>query len=488
MAVAATVAVGATACLPLRVPGGVPTPGHGGRDHGRTAAEGPVAPLASDGRWLTDAAGRVVTLHGVNEVEKPAPYFPAAAGFGADDARFLVDNGFTAVRLGVVFEGLMPEPGVVDHEYIEALAGSVRALARERIFVLLDFHQDGFSPKYNGNGFPDWMAVDDGLPNPPDAVFPLYYVQNPAMQRAFESFWSNRPGPDGVGLQESFVEGLTAVVQRFASNPHVLGYELMNEPWPGAAWQPCVTGPTGCPELEQRLLVPFYRKATAAVRRVSPTQHVYVEPFVLFNFGQTATSIPGGAGASSGQVLSFHSYALDVAGEEAVVANALTAAERDQVPPVATEFGATLEVPTLRRLTTQLDAGLMSWMFWHYQEDIVPRDVPASLANVRDIDAFRALVRPYPLALVGTPSAVSFDAASRVYELHYATRGPSGQRYRPNQLSVLSVPHLQYPDGYTVTVTGAQVTSGRCADRLTLRNRHLSHEVSVRIAPGGGCG
>jgi hypothetical protein len=50
------------------------------------------------------------------------------------------------------------------------------------------------------------------------------------------------------------------------------------------------------------------------------------------------------------------------------------------------------------------------------------------------------------------------------------------------------VPHLQYPDGYTVTVTGAQVTSGRCADRLTLRNRHRSDEVSVRIVPGGGCG
>ena len=39
------------------------------------------------------------------------------------------------------------------------------------------------------------MAIDDGLPNPPDAVFPLYYIQNPAMQRAFESLWANRPGP-----------------------------------------------------------------------------------------------------------------------------------------------------------------------------------------------------------------------------------------------------------------------------------------------------
>ena len=82
---------------------------------------------------------------------------------------------------------------------------------------------------------------------------------------------------------------------------------------------------------------------------------MYVEPFVLFNFGQVGTTLPG---TDRGTVLSFHSYALDVAGEESVVANALAAAERDQVPPVATEFGATVDVPTLHRLTGQLDDGL----------------------------------------------------------------------------------------------------------------------------------
>ncbi|HEV7759294.1 MAG TPA: cellulase family glycosylhydrolase, partial [Acidimicrobiales bacterium] len=233
LAVAAT----GTACVPS---GGGMGPGHGDDVDAR---QGPVAPLSSEGRWLTDATGRVVTLHGVNEVEKSAPFYPAAAGFDADDARFLADQGFTVVRLGVVVEGLMPEPGRIDPAYIEALAGTVRELARRHVFVLLDFHQDGFSPKYNGNGLPDWMAIDDGLPNPPDAVFPLYYVQNPAMQRAFESFWANRPGPDGVGIQDNYVAGLTAVARRFARNPYVVGYELMNEPWPGATWEPCVTDP-----------------------------------------------------------------------------------------------------------------------------------------------------------------------------------------------------------------------------------------------------
>ena len=487
LGVGSLVAVVSTTCVP---PAGSIRPGLAAgaeEGHGGRAAVEPVAPLSSDGRWLTDDTGRVVTLHGVNEVEKAAPYFPAAAGFDADDARFLADHGFTVVRLGVVMQGVMAEPGQVDHDYIEALAGSVQALAREHIFVLLDFHQDGFSPKYNGNGLPDWMAIDDGLPNPPDAVFPLYYIQNPAMQRAFESFWANRTGPDGVGIQDNYVKALTAVARRFAHDPYVLGYELMNEPWPGATWQPCALDPAGCVDLEQSLLVPFYRKATAAIRAVSPSQQVYVEPFVLFNFGLSATSIPG-PGVESDNVLSFHSYALDVAGEEGVVANALAAAERDQVPPVATEFGATLDVPTLQRLTGQLDQGLISWMFWHYQEDILPRNEPANLDNVRSLDAFRSLVRPYPLALTGTPTAANFDPATRGYELAYSTRGPGGQRYRPNQVSVISVPELQYPDGYTVEVTGARVTSRPCADRVTLRSSRQSNDVTLRILPSANCG
>ena len=479
LGVAALLVATGTACVPS---GGGPGPGDGS---GHVAARGPVAPLASDGRWLTDATGRVVTLHGVNEVEKPAPYFPAAAGFDADDARFLADHGFTVVRLGVVVEGLMPEPGRIDRTYVESLAATVRQLARERIFVLLDFHQDGFSPKYNGNGLPDWMAIDDGLPNPPDAVFPLYYIQNPAMQRAFESFWANRPGPDGVGVQDHYIAGLTAVARRFARDPYVLGYELMNEPWPGAVWEPCVTEPAGCAQLEQQLMVPFQQKATAAIRRVTRTQQVYVEPFVLFNFGQVGTTLPGTADHET--VLSFHSYALDTTGEEGVVANALAAAERDQVPPVVTEFGATVDVPTLQRLTGQLDDGLISWMFWHYQEDILPRNVPADLANVRSPEAFRALVRPYPLALTGTPTAAHFDPATRAYELAYGTRAPDGRRYRPHQVSVVSVPELQYPEGYTVEVSGARITSRPCAEQLTLRNLRGAHEVTVTIAPGGRC-
>ena len=39
-------------------------------------------PLSHSGRWITDAQGRVVVLHGTNMVYKLAPYYPSAIRFG----------------------------------------------------------------------------------------------------------------------------------------------------------------------------------------------------------------------------------------------------------------------------------------------------------------------------------------------------------------------------------------------------------------------
>jgi endoglycosylceramidase len=440
-----------------------------------------VAPLRGAGRWFVDALGRVVLLHGVNMVSKQAPYYPAFFGFGADDAEFLAAEGFNAFRLGVDFRGLMPTPGVVETTYIDRLAETVAALTEHGIFVLMDFHQDGFAPMFNGNGFPDWMAITDGLPNPPDAVFPAYYIQNPAMQRAFENFWANRAGPNGVGLQEYFVQGVEAIVARFAGEPLVLGTELMNEPWPGANWPPCVMLGVGCPDMEQQLLGPFYHRATEAARRIAPDQFVFVEPFVLFNFGQGPTSVPG---TEAGRALSFHSYALDVAGEEAVVAYAIDAATRDAAPLLLTEFGASVDPVLLNRLTTEMERGIVPWMFWSYDGEVIGNlQQPAGPDNLRSSAAFDALVRPYPIATTGTPTEIVFDPTDSVFHFTYDTKSPAGVSYASNALTVISVPCRHYPVGYEVEVEGAVVTSPANAPLLTLRNVPDAMHVSVQVSP-----
>ena len=439
---------------------------------------GPRASVGHSGRWLTDRDGRVVNLHGVNFVQKFPPVSPATAGFDEDDARFLHDEGFDVVRLGVVFGAVMPEPGVIDQEYVDSIASTVRMLRRERIFTLLDMHQDGFGPLVHGNGFPEWATLTDGLPNPNDP-FPTYYLTNPAMQRAFDNFWTNAPGPDGVPLQTHYAEAWRAVAAAVAGEDYVLGYDLMNEPWPGADYAACFTG---CPDLEAARLAPFATRMTEAIRTVDPRGLVFSEPWVLFNFGQTDTAIRGYSGADSG--LSFHVYAGSAEGDAATMDRAVTAGGRGDAI-LATEFGATGDVATLRRLTGAFDSRLIPWIFWTYDENLVADlHAPPTGANLRSA-ALGALVRPNPQAVNGTPTSASFDPETRVYDFTYSTTRPDGAPADRHLRTSIVLPARLYPDGYSVTVDGARVKT--CSTTLVLRNHRHAASVHVHVTPGGPC-
>ena len=439
-------------------------------------AHRPIVTLGQDHRWFTDATGRVVMLRGMNFVEKWAPFTPAADGFDDDDAALLADNGFNTLRLGVPLEFVMPAPGQVDRAYLESIADTVRILGRHGVYVLLDFHQDGWGPVTHGNGMPAWATITDGLPNPP-AQFPLYYVQNPALQRAFENFWANRPGPDGVPLQTHYATAMRAVAAKFARSRNVIGYEAMNEPWPGANWSSCVTG---CPDLEARLLAPFYARMTAAVRSVDRRRAVFVETFVLFNFGSADTALPG---AGSTNVLSTHVYALSAQANAAVMDRSVAAAERDRAPLLVTEWGATNDSATLTKTTQQFDARLVPWLYWSYNGLVVADSKRPLVPPNLNVSVLQALTRPYPTLVNGTPTRLTFDAATTTLDFEFVTQRPDGRRAPRGLRTEVVIPKLRYPAGYAVTAVGATVTSRPCAPTLTLRNQPEATAVAVRVTP-----
>src|SRR5205807_294034 len=158
------------------------------------AVAAPTLPLSHAGRWITDARGRVVIVHGTNMVYKLPPYYPAAAGFSDDDAAFLARIGFNAVRVGVIWKAVEPEPGVYDNAYLSRIAATVATLRRHGIVSLLDFHQDMYNERFQGEGAPDWAVQDDGLPAVPQFGFPANYELMPALQHAFDHFWDNSAG------------------------------------------------------------------------------------------------------------------------------------------------------------------------------------------------------------------------------------------------------------------------------------------------------
>jgi endoglycosylceramidase len=445
-----------------------------------------VGPIGHQGRWLTDAEGRVLLVHGVNVVEKAAPYYPAAEGFSDADAAWLADNGFRVVRVGILATGLMPTPGVVDTGYIQQVATTVNGLATHDVYSLLDFHQDGWGPVVGSDGFPAWMTLTGDAVNDTDAGFPLYYQQNPALQQAFQSFWDDAVGPGDAGLQDDYAAMFSAVAKQFAGNPHVLGYDLFNEPWPGTTWSACLNDPVGCPTLDTGELGPAYAKAVAAIRAAGDQHLVFGEPFVLFNYGVSATSIsvPGGDPNAG---MSFHVYPLSPGQAPDVVGNAVAWSASTNGALLATEWGATVSAITLTPESTALDSALVPWIFWSFDSELVPSLQQAPGGSNLVASTAAVLVQPYPLAVAGTPQQLTVDPDAQTLSFTYSTVPVGGQAFGIGTVTTLEAPRLTYPNGYNATVDNGWITSAPCAPLITVAAKPGAATVTVDVMPGGGC-
>lgn len=445
----------------------------------------PSGTIGHVGRWLTDAAGRVVLFHGINMVEKQPPYYPSAFGFNDTDAAWLHDNGLEIVRLGVLGTGLMPRPGHVDSHYLNGLARTVRELGSHHVYVLLDLHQDGFSPKVGSDGFPTWMTVTNGAKNN-HAGFPDYYTSNPATQQAFQSLWDNERR-NGFGIQRYVSVMVRALAQRFADAPNVVGYDIFNEPWPGTVWVPCIAKSSGCPHLDHRELDPLYARVDRAIRSVDPRHLLFVEPFVTFNFGTTNTNITlPGSDLRSG--LSFHQYATSASGAAGVLSHARAWSQRTHGALLDTEWGATSSAPAITAQANQFDQALLPWIFWSFDGWIVHNvGLPPSGSNLVH-STVSALVRPYAFVVAGTPRHVSYNAHTNAFAARWSTTEPDGKGAPAGAVSTIEVPRRDYPSGYTAVVTGATRISQPCARSLVLATARSARSVSVSISPGGFCG
>ncbi len=454
-------------------------------------APAPALPLSHAGRWITDATGRVVVMHGTNMVYKLAPYYPAAGGFGSGDAAFLQRIGFTAVRVGVIWEALEPQPGDFNAAYLNQIASTVNALARHGIVSLLDFHQDQLNEEFGGEGFPAWAIDDGGLTNT-KTPFPSGYETNPALQQAFENFWANKPGPGRIGIQEQYAAAWRYVAQRFARNKSVLGYEIINEPFPGSDYATCAA-PAGCLASNAQL-TGMYRKVDIQIRAADQTHLVFFEPYVTFDFGfqdHVALNDPRA-------VFAWHDYCLSTSPCSSNPTNFENAAADVKASGAGTfldEFGATTQSSELDEIVTLADQNMVPWTEWAYctcgdptgspVEGIVndPRK-PKTGSNLVTT-TLDALVEPYPHVIAGTPTSWGYDRRTRTFKLTYAARRASGKgKFPAGSLSEIETPSFDYPSGYGARVTGAAIVSKRGASPLVIASCPGAKSVSVTVAPG----
>ncbi len=441
--------------------------------------------IGHDGRWLTDSEGRVVLLHGVNLVAKGTET-PAQEGFSSRDAQWLVAHGFDVVRLGLTAASVMPAPGRIDTAFVRSFMSTVDMLTSHGLLVLIDLHQDGWGPTLGSDGFPGWMTETDGATNT-HAPFPGYYVTNPAIQAAFQSFWDDAKGPGRTSLQRRAAEIFSALARRAKGNPGVIGYDLLNEPWPGTTWSPCILDPNGCPAEDQTELDPYYARMAKAIRASDPGHLLFGEPWVLFNFGQSQTHIalPGGDPDSG---MSFHLYTTSVAAEPTLLGYARAWSASTGGALLNTEFGATTDPSAVDRQVDELDGALIPWIWWSFNGYLAENLAKPPSPTNSDAAVVAALVRPHPVLVAGTPTSLSYDESNRTLSFSYDTTGPTGVHFGPSARTEIDVPQGVYGTGWHAVVTGGTVVGRTGGRMLEIASDPSAAAVTVTVAAGSAAG
>lgn len=461
----------------------------------------PSQPIGHAGRWLTDAHGRVLLIHGINVSMKGSLSQSRAYEFGADDAAFIAANGFNAVRLTVERYDIEPTPGHFDTAYLAFIRHTVKVLNSYGVLTLIDFHQDEFGPVFNDNGYPSWMTSTGGLPNLTSVGFPFQYLANPAVNHAFDNLWNNGQDSRGASMWTDDAQIIAKAVSALHTTPGVLGFEIINEPWPGTQYAGCFVLLVGCPGFDTGKFSSYYAAMDKAIRAVDSTHLVFYEPLVTFNYGIPTSVIPPRGDRRLG--FSFHDYPLCSAADDAglglslgtacgaesklAINNAVGYANQHSIGLLETEFGATTKPAPITQSAGAYDAAMVPWMFWSYQElaglggDGAFTTPPVKTPNRA---VLTSLSRPYPQLVAGIPAGYGYNPTSHVFTASYSTERANGRgSFGANAVSQFSIPRLAFPQGYAVTVTGGQVVSGTNSPLLLITADRGAKRVSVRVAP-----
>jgi hypothetical protein len=225
-----------------------------------------------DGRFMLDSEDNVLMLRGVN-LSGAAKYAPGHL-IDIDEtlARDLVAKGVNSVRMLTFWRAVTPEaPGVVDQAYLEAFRARVQTLTDAGIYVIVDVHQDLWGPPFEVHGAPEWAcpaALKEGYQ--PESPWWASYLTT-QVSACFDHFWQS------TELQEHYGDMLGAVAEVVCDNPLVVGFDIMNEPWPGTLLPD--------PTFDQRVLMPFYMLVLERVEKVCPGRLFFFEPSGAFTFG-----------------------------------------------------------------------------------------------------------------------------------------------------------------------------------------------------------
>ncbi len=187
--------------------------------------------------FFLDEKGRVRLFSGYNIDDKLLDQ--TEFRYNLDDEFFkkFKANGFDIIRLAVTWQNLEPTMGKYNESYLKSIDKIFDLAEKYGVYILLDMHQDlysGFDGKSVGDGAPSWAAITDGAkPKKPLFVWAEGYFWDKAVHKSFDHFWDNSPIA-GKGVQDRFCDLWQMLADRYGDKAALLGYDLLNEPFPGS--------------------------------------------------------------------------------------------------------------------------------------------------------------------------------------------------------------------------------------------------------------
>ena len=255
------------------------------------------------------------------------------------------------VRLGVMWEAVERQPGVYDMEYLTKINDLITKLGEAGIYTLVDAHQDVFARMMCGEGVPDFYAREAVGKRPAcinyilDQFLTPYYekfnfcvdmekygyrkdengdfVVEDCQSRNFAIYYTSPQSVQGFkalynntnGLQDKFVDYWDVTSAALTANPYVVGFDPLNEPFPGNPFQdPTLLLPG---KMDRTQLAPMYARIYERYQKNDPNSLMWFEPAsfpdevgvlsgIVFPVGFITP--PGAEIGSPNHVLNDHTY------------------------------------------------------------------------------------------------------------------------------------------------------------------------------------
>jgi len=364
--------------------------------------------LHADGGFFRDAGGGAVILRGVDVAgDSKVPPFRGITDETQLDP--LPALGVNVLRLLFTWEAYETAPGVYDDSYLAYYTGVVDAAAARGLYVVVDFHEDGYSRGSLGGcgeGFPLWSLPPTVTPAVPDngpacANWGSRLLGDADLGKTWDAFYA-----DSYGARTRYLAMIGRVAAALAGRDNVVGYDMLNEP-----------------EGDERTqLGPLYEDAAKVLRAAHPSAMLFVSPGYLTSAGDasnllrpTFDNFAYAPHYYDPTVQIFHGW--QGSDESAAFTEMRGQAAAWGVPLFLGEWGAPPSTDELAgyldAIRTQLDLALASSAQWVYTPawNATAKDGwnTEDLSIVDDTGAVRPnfRARPYARRTAGTPTALS---------------------------------------------------------------------------------